>query len=104
MGETTAVFSVQEIWGASAISMKAIGSGVIRRSNLQSGADAALQRGTFDFKTLLNTHYLLVLRNDDFGLGLEGAQGFGVGEALGFLAVDAENFLEAAGHVFDVGF
>src|SRR6185369_1351943 len=45
----------------------------------------------------LNLHHLLERRHNHFGLGLHGAQGFRMGEALRFFAVDADNLLHVAG-------
>ena len=52
----------------------------------------------------LSRHHLLVFRDEDFRVGPHGAQGFRVGEALGFLAVDADDFLQVAGDALDVAF
>ena len=50
----------------------------------------------------LNLHHLFVCRHDDFGFRFHRAQGFRVGEALRFFAVDADDFLDVAGKFFDV--
>jgi hypothetical protein len=44
------------------------------------------------------------MRHEDFRFGFHGAEGVGVGEALGFFAVDADYFFEVPGNVLDVAF
>ena len=64
---------------------------------LMAGRDAQL--GNFFWS---NLHGLQVFRDDDLGIGFHGAQGFGVGKALGFFAVDAEDAFDVAGQFLDV--
>ncbi len=50
----------------------------------------------------LNLQHLLVCRHDDLSLGFHRAQSFRVGEALRFFAMDADDFFDVAGKLFDV--